>query len=69
LLSIGDVKEFLTFLAAKQQVASSTQNQAFNALLFFSDMSWERNSGRLTVSSEQSEHPLFLLFPEFPGLL
>ncbi|MBF0546707.1 MAG: integron integrase [Candidatus Riflebacteria bacterium] len=35
LLSTGDVKEFLTFLAVKQQVASSTQNQAFNALLFF----------------------------------
>jgi len=35
LLTIGDVKEFLTFLAVKQQVASSTQNQAFNALLFF----------------------------------
>ncbi|MFZ2961196.1 MAG: site-specific integrase, partial [Candidatus Ozemobacteraceae bacterium] len=34
LLSIGDVKEFLTFLAVKEQVAASTQNQAFNALLF-----------------------------------
>ncbi|MFZ2959263.1 MAG: site-specific integrase, partial [Candidatus Ozemobacteraceae bacterium] len=33
-LSIGDVKEFLTFLAVKEQVAASTQNQAFNALLF-----------------------------------
>jgi integron integrase len=31
----ADVKEFLTFLAVKRQVSSSTQNQAFNALLFF----------------------------------
>ena len=29
-----DVKEYLTHLAVKQHVASSTQNQAFNALLF-----------------------------------
>ena len=35
LLSSNDVKEFLTFLAVKRKVASTTQNQAFNALLFF----------------------------------
>jgi integron integrase len=34
-LSIEDVKRFLTFLAVKEQVSASTQNQAFNALLFF----------------------------------
>jgi len=33
-LSIADVKEFLTFLAVSRQVSASTQNQAFNALLF-----------------------------------
>ena len=33
-LSNADVKEFLTFLAVKRKVAASTQNQAFNALLF-----------------------------------
>jgi hypothetical protein len=33
LLSSNDVKEFLTFLAVKRKVASTTQNQAFNALL------------------------------------
>ncbi len=31
----NDVKEFLTHLAVKQMVSGSTQNQAFNALLFF----------------------------------
>ncbi len=30
----NDVKEFLTFLAVKREVSASTQNQAFNALLF-----------------------------------
>ena len=35
LLSSADVKEFLTWLAVKKGVSASTQNQAFNALLFF----------------------------------
>ena len=30
-----DVKAFLTFLAVKQKVSASSQNQAFNALWFF----------------------------------
>jgi integron integrase len=34
LLSSNDVKEFLTFLDIKRKVSASTQNQAFNALLF-----------------------------------
>lgn len=34
-LTAADVKEFLTWLAVKRKVAASTQNQAFNALLFF----------------------------------
>jgi integron integrase len=33
-LSSVDVKEYLTYLAVKCRVAASTQNQAFNALLF-----------------------------------
>lgn len=35
LLSSDDVKGFLTFLAVVKKVSASTQNQAFNALLFF----------------------------------
>ncbi|NVM23345.1 MAG: integron integrase [Desulfobacterales bacterium] len=35
LLSPADVKDFLTFLATKRKVSASSQNQAFNALLFF----------------------------------
>ncbi|MCP5002456.1 MAG: site-specific integrase, partial [Planctomycetes bacterium] len=34
-LSSVDVKEFMEYLAVKRKVAASTQNQAFNALLFF----------------------------------
>jgi integron integrase len=34
-LSPSDVKEFLTSLAVKRKLSSTTQNQAFNALLFF----------------------------------
>ncbi len=33
-LSMEDVKRFLSFLAVDKKVAASTQNQAFNALLF-----------------------------------
>lgn len=33
-LSTSDVKEYLTYLAVKCNVAASTQNQAFNSLLF-----------------------------------
>lgn len=35
LLTTDDVKEYLTYLAVKSKVSASTQNQAFNALLFF----------------------------------
>ena len=34
LVSMDDVKEFLSFLAVTKKVAASSQNQAFNALLF-----------------------------------
>ena len=34
-LSTDDVKAFLTFLAVDKKVSASSQNQAFNALLFF----------------------------------
>jgi len=35
LLDVSDVKAFLTHLAVERKVAAATQNQAFNALLFF----------------------------------
>ncbi|QWV99686.1 integron integrase [Geomonas nitrogeniifigens] len=46
-LSSADVKAYLTFLAVKCQVASSTQNQAFNSLLFFFRHALKRDLGEL----------------------
>jgi hypothetical protein len=33
-MGVSEIKAFLTHLAVKEQVAASTQNQAFSALLF-----------------------------------
>ena len=33
-MTAADVKEYITYLAVNCRVAASTQNQAFNALLF-----------------------------------
>jgi len=35
LLTTDDVNEFLTYLAVKRKMSASSQNQAFNSLLFF----------------------------------
>ncbi len=56
LLSADDVKEYLTFLAVRRKVSSSTQNQAFNALLFFFGMSCTRNLERSMALSGQSKN-------------
>jgi hypothetical protein len=51
----GDIKNYLTHLAIKKRVSSSTQNQAFNALLFLfrdilkvdiGDISWVTRASR-----------------------
>ena len=34
-LTVEDVKAFLTYLAVERHISASSQNQAFNALLFF----------------------------------
>ena len=44
-LSSSDVKEFLRFLAIKRNVSASSQNQAFNALLFFYRHAIKRDFG------------------------
>ncbi|MFZ4859987.1 MAG: integron integrase [Desulfuromonadaceae bacterium] len=46
-LTTVDVKEFLGFLAVKCKVAASTQNQAFNSLLFFFRHGLKREFGEL----------------------
>jgi hypothetical protein len=47
LLSTDDVKAFLTDLAVRQKVAGSTQNQAFNSLLFFFRHALGREFGKV----------------------
>lgn len=46
-LSTADVKEYLTYLAVKSHVAASTQNQAFNSLLFLFRHALKRDFGEL----------------------
>ncbi len=46
-LSTKDVKEFLTHLAVNKKVSASTQNQAFNALLFFHRHVLNREFGKV----------------------
>jgi integron integrase len=46
-LTTSDVKEYLTFLAVKCRVAASTQNQAFNSLLFLFRHGLKREFGIL----------------------
>jgi integron integrase len=46
-LSSAEVKEFLTHLAVDRKISASTQNQAFNALLFFSRNVLGREFGKI----------------------
>ena len=46
-VSMDDVKNFLTFLAVKKKVAASSQNQAFNALLFLFRHVFEKEFGQV----------------------
>lgn len=46
-LTTDDVKDYLTFLAVKCHVAASTQNQAFNSLLFLFRHGLKRDLGEL----------------------
>jgi integron integrase len=46
-LSTADVKDYLTYLAVKCHVAASTQNQAFNSILFLFRHGLKREFGEL----------------------
>ena len=47
MLSTDDVKAYLTYLAVKRNVSASTQNQAFNSLLFFYRHVLKREFGKI----------------------
>ena len=47
LIAMDDIKGFLSFLAADKKVAASSQNQAFNALLFLFRHVLEKDFGKV----------------------
>jgi len=72
LLSASDVKEFLTFLAVKQKVSASSQNQAFNALLFFFRHVLNREFGKIdgVVRAKRKPHiPVVLSREEIDAIM
>ena len=64
-LSSLDVKEYLTYLAVKRRVASSTQNQAFNALLFLFRHVLKKDFGDIAMCPAQKNQNIYLSF--FPA--
>ena len=71
-LATADVKEYLTFLAVKCKVASTTQNQAFNSLLFLFRHGLKRDFGILqgVPRAKKSLYiPTVLSRPEIDAIL
>jgi len=72
LISTDDVKEYLTFLAVKRKVSASTQNQAFNALLFFFRHVMDKEFGKVdgVVRAKQKPYiPVVLSREEIDAVL
>lgn len=71
-LTTVDVKEYLTYLAVKCKVAASTQNQAFNSLLFLFRHALKRDFGILkdVPRAKKSLYiPMVLSMPEIEAIL
>jgi integrase len=71
-LTTLDVKEYLTHLAVKLRVASSTQNQAFNALLFLFRHVLKKDFGdqRHVPRAKKSKYiPVVLSRPEIDTII
>jgi integron integrase len=71
-LAAGDVKAYLTHLAVTCKVAASTQNQAFNSLLFFFRHGLKREFGELrdVPRAKKSLYiPTVLSRPEIDAIL
>jgi integron integrase len=65
-LDSGDVKDFLSYLALTRKVSSSTQNQAFNALLFLFRDVLKKELGDMskTVRAKRGQKLPVVLSPE-----
>ena len=71
-LSTADVKEYLTYLAVKCNVAASTQNQAFNSILFLFRHALKKDFGILrdVPRAKKSLYiPMVLSRPEIDTIL
>jgi integron integrase len=71
-LATADVKDYLTYLAVKCKVAASTQNQAFNSLLFLFRHALKREFGELrdVPRAKKSLYiPMVLSRPEIDAIL
>lgn len=71
-VSVGDVKAFLTDLAVNQGVAASTQNQAFNSLLFFFRNALGKEFGKIdgVVRAKRKRYiPVVLSREEINGII
>jgi len=72
LLTTEDVKAFLTSLAVRHSVSASTQNQAFNALLFFFRHVLQKDFGKIdgVVRAKRSKYiPVVLSRPEVDRII
>ncbi len=72
LLSTSEVKGFLTFLAVEKKVSASSQNQAFNALLFFFRHVLKNEFGEIkdVVRAKQRRHiPVVLSREEIDAII
>lgn len=72
LLSTDDVKSFLTHLAVEKNVSASSQNQAFNALLFFYRHILAREFGKIdgVVRAKRTRYiPVVLSRDEIDSIL
>jgi integron integrase len=70
-LDSSDVRDFLSYLALKQRVSASTQNQAFNALLFLFREVLKKDIGDLskTIRAKRGQRlPVVLSSEEVQGL-
>ncbi len=71
-LSAEEVKEYLTYLAVKCKVAASTQNQAFNSLLFLYRHALKKDFGRHTDIPRAKKSlyiPMVLSMPEIEAIV
>lgn len=71
-LANSDVKEFLSFLAVRQNVSASSQNQAFSALLFFFRYVLRKEFGKIdgVVRAKNKRHiPVVLSREEIEAIL